>query len=75
MLRLRLVNDSRIIQISGKILIASSSAMVGVTNSHAMPYPTGRARAWRPGGRLLADAVDGSFGMDDRGHRVCTAVC
>jgi len=36
MLRLRLVKDSRIIQISGKILIASKSAIVGATNSQAM---------------------------------------
>ncbi len=36
MLKLRLVNDSRIIQINGKILIASRSAIVGVTNNHAM---------------------------------------
>src|ERR1700751_211272 len=42
MLRLRLVKDSRIIQISGKMLIASSSAIVGATNSHAM------ARSDRP---------------------------
>src|SRR6516164_4592149 len=37
MLRLRLVKDSRIIQIKGKILIASKSAIVGATNSQAMP--------------------------------------
>ena len=36
MLKLRLVNDSRIIQINGKILIARRSAIVGVTNNHAM---------------------------------------
>src|SRR6516225_10688774 len=36
MLRFRLVNESRIIQINGKILIASKSAMVGATNSQAI---------------------------------------
>src|SRR6185437_8912629 len=36
MLRFRLVKDSRIIQISGKMLIASRRAIVGATNSHAM---------------------------------------
>ncbi len=36
MLRLRLVKDSRIIQISGKMLIASRSAIVGATNSQAI---------------------------------------
>src|SRR5262249_15559403 len=36
MLRLRLVKDSRIIQIGGKILIASMSAIVGATNSQGM---------------------------------------
>src|ERR1700689_1700251 len=51
MLRLRLVNESRIIQISGKMLIASRSAMVGVTNSHAMP------RSDRPRPRLATRGV------------------
>src|SRR5208282_2534498 len=36
MLRLRLVKDSRIIQINGKMLIASNRAIVGVMNSQAM---------------------------------------
>ena len=48
MLRLRLVKESRIIQINGKMLIASNKAIVGVTNSQAMP------RSERPRTRLAA---------------------
>ena len=36
MLKLRLVKDSRIIQINGKMLIASNRAIVGVMNNQAM---------------------------------------
>ena len=49
----KLVNDSRTVQISGKMLIASSSTIVGAMNSHAI------ARSDRPRSRVAsAGGVD-----------------
>jgi hypothetical protein len=49
-----LVKESRIVQISGKMLIASSSRIVGAMKSQAMTRgPTG-PRAPRPAGRARA---------------------
>src|ERR1700676_727732 len=45
---LKFVKDSRIVQISGKILIASSNAIDGVMNSHAI------VRSERPRTRLAS---------------------
>src|ERR1700704_4044750 len=50
MFDLKLVNDSRIVQISGKILIASSNTIDGVTNSQAI------VRSDKPRSRLASGA-------------------
>src|SRR5215510_10029371 len=55
MLRLRLVKESRIIQTSGKMLIASNSAIVGATNSQAI------VRSDRPRTRRVARDLAGSL--------------
>ena len=47
----KLVNDSRIVQISGKMLIASSSSIVGAMKSQAI------ARSDRPRMRVAAPAA------------------
>src|SRR5450755_2826996 len=50
MFALKLVNDIWMVQINGKMLIASSRAMVGAMNSHAMP------RSDMPRSRVLGPA-------------------
>src|SRR5689334_5815975 len=68
MLRLRLVKESRIIQTSGKMLIASNSAIVGVTNSQAM-VRSDSPRTRRTGRDLAGSLAPGNVACSD-----CTIV-
>src|SRR5262245_32276624 len=85
----KLVNDSRTVQINGKILIASSSTIVGAMNSHAIARsdkPRTRrakdggvacaARSASVGGAFMAIAVVTFFQLDtaDRAPQIpCSA--
>ena len=59
----KLVNDSQIVQSSGKMLKASSSTMVGPTKSHASARSE---RPWRAGSVLGAGARSGAWSDADR---------